>query len=260
MLCVHLLCFSAMFLLISTRLHGKKMGMEVFAIGNFLLGSAYVLQLVGGPPGWNAMSVVNHTLTLCAPAVYAVGAMRFFGRAAPLWRPLLTLALAYAAAQIVVQWTLGTEVRYAMLAGASALLFLAMTATVIQGAHTFARDLRAEMVLFAVLIGGIFALNAMKFVMVLKDGLEALDMNSRFQTVFYLYMSFLATVLAPSVHHLAGAAQAHRRTARHGGPRPADAAVEPSRHARRVGCIFPLTHCRPCAPADRGHRSFQTHQ
>lgn len=199
MLCVHLLCFSAMFLLISTRLHGKKMGMEVFAIGNFLLGSAYVLQLVGGPPGWNAMSVVNHTLTLCAPAVYAVGAMRFFGRAAPLWRPLLTLALAYAAAQIVVQWTLGTEVRYAMLAGASALLFLAMTATVIQGAHTFARDLRAEMVLFAVLIGGIFALNAMKFVMVLKDGLEALDMNSRFQTVFYLYMSFLATVLAPSI-------------------------------------------------------------
>ena len=199
MLCVHLLCFGAMFLLISTRLHGKKMGMEVFAIGNFLLGSAYVLQLAGGPPGWNAMSVVNHTLTLCAPAVYGVGAMRFFGRPAPLWRPLLTLALAYTAAQVVAQWTLGTAARYAMLAGASALLFAAMMATVIHGARTFARDLRVEMVLFAALIGGIFALNAVKFVTVLQNGLEALDMDSRFQTVFYLYMSFLATVLAPSI-------------------------------------------------------------
>ncbi|KQO23755.1 diguanylate cyclase [Acidovorax sp. Leaf76] len=199
MLCVHLLCFGAMFLLISTRLHGRKMGMEVFAIGNFLLGCAYVLQLAGGAPGWNAMSVVNHTLTLCAPAVYAVGAMRFFGRAAPLWPPLLTLAVAYTAAQVVAQWTLGTAARYAMLAGASALLFAAMTATVIQGARSFAKDLRVEMVLFAALIGGIFALNAMKFVFILQNGLEALDMDSRFQTVFYLYMSFLATVLAPSI-------------------------------------------------------------
>jgi diguanylate cyclase (GGDEF)-like protein len=199
MLCVHLLCFGAMFLLISTRLHGRKMGMEVFAIGNFLLGSAYVLQLLGGPPGWNTMSVVNHTLTLCAPAVYAVGAVRFFGRPARLWRPLITLALAYTAAQVVVQWTLGSAARYAMLAGASALLFLAMATTVIHGARTFARDLRVELVLFAALIGGIFVLNAMKFVVILQNGLEALDMDSRFQTVFYLYMSFLATVLAPSI-------------------------------------------------------------
>lgn len=26
------------------------------------------------------MSVVNHTLTLCAPVVYVLGAVRFFGR------------------------------------------------------------------------------------------------------------------------------------------------------------------------------------
>lgn len=51
MLCVHLLCFGAMFLLISARLRDKKMGMEVFAVGNLLLGSAYVLQLLGGPRG-----------------------------------------------------------------------------------------------------------------------------------------------------------------------------------------------------------------
>ncbi|CAN7487087.1 GGDEF domain-containing protein [Acidovorax sp. Leaf78] len=199
MLCVHLLCFGAMFLLISARLRDKKMGMEVFAVGNLLLGSAYVLQLLGGPPGWNAMSVFNHTLTLCAPAVYWVGAMRFFGRPTRLWRPLVSMALAYTAAQMLVQWTLGSTARYAMLAGASALLFLAMTVTVVYGTRTFAKDLRGEMALFAILIGGILALNAMKFVIIVRDGLPALDMDSRFQTVFYLYMSFLATVLAPSL-------------------------------------------------------------
>ncbi|MBV7541795.1 GGDEF domain-containing protein [Acidovorax sp. sic0104] len=199
MLCVHLLCFGVMFLLISARLKDKKLGMEVFAIGNFLLGTAYVLQLLGGPPGWGAMSVVNHTLTLCAPAVYCIGAMRFFGRATPLWRPLAALALTYTAAQALVHWALGPAARYAMLAGASALLFLGMTAAVIVGARTFARDLRSEMIVFAVLIGGICGLNAVKFAMIVQGGLPALDMDARFQTAFYLYMSFLATVLAPSI-------------------------------------------------------------
>ena len=199
MLCVHLLCFGAMFLLISARLQGKKLGMEVFAVGNFLLGSAYVLQLLGGPPGLDALSVANHTLTLCAPVVYSIGALRFFGRPTPLWRPLITLALAYTAAQVAVQWALGTAARYALLSGLSALLFLAMAAAVVQGARTFARDLHGEMCLFAVLIGGLCALNAVKFALILQGGLPALDMGSRFQTVFYLYMSFLATVLAPSI-------------------------------------------------------------
>lgn len=199
MLCVHLLCFGGMFLLISTRLHGKKLGMDAFAVGNGLLGAAYVLQLLGGPPGWNLMSVVNHTLTICVPAVYWVGAMRFFDRPAPLWRPLITLALAYTALQVLVQWTLGSVARYAMLSGLSALAFLAMTITVIYGARTFAKHLRVEMVLFAVLIGGLCTLNAAKFVNLLAGGLQALDMGSRFQIAFYIYMSFLATVLAPSI-------------------------------------------------------------
>jgi len=199
MLCVHLLCFGGMFLLISARLHGKKLGMDAFAIGNLLLGSAYVLQLLGGPPGWNLMSVVNHTLTLCVPAVYWVGAMRFFDRPTPLWRPLIALALAYTAAQVLVQWTLGSVARYAMLSGLSALAFLAMTVTVVYGVRTFAKELRVEMVWFAVLISGICVLNAAKFVNLLSGGLQALDMGNRFQMVFYIYMSFLATVLAPSI-------------------------------------------------------------
>ena len=199
MLCVHLLCFGGMFLLIGARLQGKKLGMDAFAIGNLLLGSAYVLQLLGGSPGWNLMSVVNHTLTLCAPAVYWVGAMRFFDRPAPLWRPLITLALAYSALQVLVQWTMGPVARYAMLSGLSALAFLAMVVTVIYGVRSFAKDLRVEMVLFAILIGGICALNAAKLVNVLSGGLAALDMGNRFQMVFYIYMSFLATVLAPSI-------------------------------------------------------------
>ena len=40
MLCVHLLCFCAMFLLISRRLRDKKMGTDVFAAGHLLLGIA----------------------------------------------------------------------------------------------------------------------------------------------------------------------------------------------------------------------------
>ncbi len=197
MLCVYLLCFSVMFLLISTRLNGKKMGMEVFALGNLLLGLAYILQLFGGPPDEGLVSVINHTLTLSAPVVYVLGAMRFFERPTPVLRPLLTLMAGYTLLQLLVQWLLGTEARHAMLAAACASLFLAMTVAVLYGRRTFARDLRVEMLVFAVLIGGICILNAMKFAMILKGGLAALDMGSGFQKVFYLYMSFLATVLPP---------------------------------------------------------------
>lgn len=199
MLCFHLLCFGVMFLLISARLQGKDLGMEAFAVGNVMLGLAYVLQLLGGPPGWNFMSVVNHTLTLCALAAYWVGAMRFFGRPAPLWQPLVGVALAYTTAQILVQWLLGPAARYALLAGTSALTFLVMSCTVLYGARTFAKDLCVEMLLFALLIAGICGLNAVKFVYLLTGGLQMLDMGNRFQMVFYIYMSFLATVLAPSI-------------------------------------------------------------
>lgn len=51
MLCVYLLRFSVMFLLIGRRLHGGKMGTDAFAVGNLMLSSAYVLQLLEGPPG-----------------------------------------------------------------------------------------------------------------------------------------------------------------------------------------------------------------
>lgn len=199
MLCLYLLCFSVMFLLISTRLNGRKMGMEVFALGNLLLGLAYILQLLDGPPDVGLMSVINHTLTFSAPVAYVLGAMRFFERPTPVLQPLLTLAASYTALQLLVQWLLGSEARHAMLAGACAALFLAMTLAVLHGRRTFARDLRVEMLVFAVLIGGICMLNAMKLWMILKGGLAALDMNSGFQKVFYLYMSFLATVLPPSV-------------------------------------------------------------
>lgn len=197
MLCVHLLCFCVLFMLIGRRLPGRKMGMDVFALGNLLLGCAYVLQLLGGKPGWSAMSVVNHTLTLCAPVVYALGAMRFFNRPTPVWWPLLVLALTYSAAQMLVQSTLGLEARQAMLAGACALLFLGMTIALLWGTRSFARNMVVEMLVFAILIGGICILNAMKFVLILQGGLQALDMNSRFQTVFYVYMSFLGTVIPP---------------------------------------------------------------
>lgn len=197
MLCVHLLCFSVMFLLISTRLSGKKLGMDVFALGNLLLGLAYILQLFGGPASGAVLSIVNHTLTLCAPVAYVLGAMRFFDRPTSVWRPLLALAGTYTAVQLLVQSTLGTEARHALLAGACASLFLAMALGALLVRRNLARDLRVEMLVFAVLIGGICALNAAKLVMILGGGLAALDMNTSFQRTFYIYMSFLGTVLPP---------------------------------------------------------------
>ena len=199
MLCAHLLCFAVMFLLISKRLRGNKMGMDVFAVGNLLLGSAYVLQLVEGGPSWSLVSLLNHTLTLASPVAYWVGAMRFFGRPVSLWRPLMAFATTYSVAQVLVQWSLGPVARYALLSGTSALLFLTMAITVIHGVRTFAKDLHGEMVFFALLISGICILNALKFMHLLDGGLEALEMDGHFQQVFYIYMSFLATVLPPSI-------------------------------------------------------------
>lgn len=197
MLCAHLLCFAVMFLLISKRLQGKKMGMDFFAMGNLLLGLAYVLQLVEGGPAWSMMSVVNHTLTLAAPITYGLGVMRFFGFPAPLWRPLAAFVLAYSTAQALIQWSLGPVARYAMLSGMSALLFLVMTLAALYGVRTFAKHLYREMAFFALLISGICILNAIKFIRLLPGGLEVLHMDSSFQMVFYIYMSSLATVVPP---------------------------------------------------------------
>lgn len=199
MLCAHLLCFSGMFLLISRRLPGNRMGMDFFAVGNLLLASAYILQLLEGGPAWSVMSVVNHTLTLAAPIAYWLGAMRFFGQQVRLWRPLIIFAVVYAIAQCLVQWNAGPTARYAMLAAMATMLFFAMTITVIYGVRTFAKDLYGEMIFFALLISGICVLNALKFMKIVDDGLDALHMDSRFQMMFYIYMSTLATIVPPSI-------------------------------------------------------------
>lgn len=199
MLCAHLLCFSGMFLLISRRLPGNRMGMDVFAVGNLLLAGAYILQLVEGGPAWSAMSVVNHCLTLAAPIAYVLGAMRFFGHQVRVWRPLIVFCMVYGMAQWWVQAQIGPEARYAMLAASAMLLFFAMTVTVLYGGRTFAKDLFGEMIFFALLIGGICVLNALKFLKIVDGGLDALHMDSRFQMIFYIYMSTLATIVPPSI-------------------------------------------------------------
>ena len=199
MLCVYLLSFTGMFLLISRRLGEEKMGTDAFAVGNLALGMAYVLQLLEGPPGWNWMSVVNHSLTLCALLAYSVGGARFFGRPTPLLVPLLVLGVGYAAAQAVVEWAFGPVARYALLSATCTVCFAAMVAVLLAGLRSYARDLRGEMVLFAVLIGGIGVLNAVKLAKLLAGGLPALDMDGRFQMVFYVYMCSLATIIPPFI-------------------------------------------------------------
>lgn len=173
--------------------------MDVFAVGNLLLAGAYILQLVEGGPAWSAMSVVNHCLTLAAPIAYVLGAMRFFGHQVRLWRPLIVFCVVYGVAQWCVQAQSGPEARYAMLAASATLLFFAMTVTVLYGGRTFARDLFGEMIFFALLIGGICVLNALKFLKIVDGGLDALHMDSRFQMIFYIYMSTLATIVPPSI-------------------------------------------------------------
>lgn len=173
--------------------------MDFFAVGNLLLASAYILQLVEGGPAWSVMSVVNHTLTLAAPIAFWLGAMRFFGLQVRLWRPLILFSVAYGIVQLLVQWNAGPAARYAMLAAMAAILFFAMTITVIYGVRTFARDLYGEMIFFALLIGGICVLNALKFVKIVDGGLDALHMDSHFQMIFYIYMSTLATMIPPSI-------------------------------------------------------------
>ena len=123
--------------------------------------------------------------------------MRFFDRPTPVLRPLLALAAGYSVLQVLVQLTLGDAARHALLAGLCVLLFLGMTVAVLYGRRSFAKDLHVEMTVFAVLIAGICILNAAKFAMILNGGVAALDMSSGFQKVFYIYMSFLATVLPP---------------------------------------------------------------
>src|SRR5690606_29804933 len=111
---------------------------------------------------------------------------------------LITVAGLYTVAQVLVQMVFGTEGRHALLAGSCAVLFLGMAMALLYGMRTFARGLRVEMMMFVVLIGGICVLNVAKFVLIIRGGLQALDMSSRFQVVFYTYMSFLSTVLPPA--------------------------------------------------------------
>lgn len=199
MLCVYLLSFTVMFLLISRRLGRDRMGMDAFAVGNLALGAAYVLQLLEGSAGWSWMSVVNHALTLVALLAYSVGGLRFFGRPAPLLRPSLALGLGYAAVQILVEWAFGPVARYVVLSAACALWFCAIVAVLLAGLRTFARDIRAEAVLFAALISGIAVLNVLKLSRLLAGGLDALNMAGQFQTVFYVYMCSLATIIPPFI-------------------------------------------------------------
>lgn len=199
MLCAHLLCFAVMFLLISRRLPGNRMGMDYFAIGNLLLALAYILQLLEGGPAWSWMSVVNHNLTLASPIAYWLGAMRFFGKQVRLWQPLFLFFLFYGCMQWLVQWYAGPTARYAMLAAMATLLFFVMSLTVIYGVSTFAKDLYGEMIFFALIISGICILNALKLFRIMDEGLDALHMDSHFQMVFYIYMSTLATIIPPSI-------------------------------------------------------------
>ena len=169
MLCVHLLCFSTMFLLISKRLDGNRMGMEVFALGNLLLGVALcVCSWWAASPTTAPIGFINHTMTLGAPWPTR-WARPLQPPMVPVLRPCWRWRAVHRCA-ITGAVHLGTQARHAMLAGAC-LLFLAMVVALLYGMRSFAKDMRAEMTVFAVLIAGICGLNAAKLVMILHSGL-----------------------------------------------------------------------------------------
>ncbi|MEN5060230.1 GGDEF domain-containing protein [Luteimonas sp. TWI1416] len=199
MLCAYLLSFSVMFLLISRRLGRDRMGTDAFAVGNLILGAAYMLQLLEGSVGLSWMGVLNHALTLGALLAYSVGGLRFFGRPTPLLRPLAALGLGHVVVQILVEWAWGPVARYALLSAVCALWFVGMVVVLVAGLRTFARDLRAEALLLAALISGIGVLNALKLAKLLAGGLATLHMDGQFQVVFYVYMCSLATIIPPFI-------------------------------------------------------------
>ena len=199
MLCVYLLSFSVMFLLISRRLQGGTMGMDAFAAGNLMLGTAYVLQLLGGSGQWSWPSMLNHALTLSALAAYCVGGARFFGRPAPLLLPLAGVLAGYGIVQVLVEAAWGATARHAMLAGTCALWLAGMVTVLVHGARRFARDLRVEMLLIAALIAGLCVLNLAKLDRLMDGGLAGLAADTSFQMVFYVYMCSLATILPPAI-------------------------------------------------------------
>ena len=55
------------------------------------------------------------------------------------------------------------------------------------------------MVFVAALLVGIGMLNAVKFYKILQTGLGALQADQSFQLTFYVYMTFLGTVLPPFI-------------------------------------------------------------
>ena len=193
MLCAYLMCFSVMFWLISRRLTGQRMGMNVFAVGHLLLSSAYILQLLG------VGVALGHTLTLAAPIAYWIASMRFFGRQARFWKPILIFSAVYSATQFLAQQLGGTLAQYVLLSGCACVLFFVMSAIGTYGIRSFAKDFAKEMLLFVFLLGGFSVLNGIKFFKLVHEGMAAVDMGTPFQTVFYIYMISMVTVLPPTM-------------------------------------------------------------
>lgn len=193
MLCTYLLCFSMMFWLISRRLTGQRMGMNVFAVGHLLLSSAYILQLLG------IATVLGHTLTLAAPLTYCIASARFFGYRARFWKPILIFSVAYSATQFLTLAIGGVLAQYILLSACACFLFFAMAAVGAYGIRSFAKDYALEMLLFVLLLGVFCILNGIKLFKLVHDGMAALDMGTPFQTGFYIYMLSMTTVLPPTM-------------------------------------------------------------
>ena len=141
------------------------MGMEVFALGNLLLGVAYAFVAGGGVADHRAIGFINHTMTLGAPVVCALAR-------GPLLQPPVPVCCAPAGGGGAVHRCaitgavhLAQQARHAM-PYACALLFWrwwwrCFMACAVRQRHAGRDDG------FAVLIAGICGLNAAKLVMIL---------------------------------------------------------------------------------------------
>ncbi|MCA0327289.1 MAG: GGDEF domain-containing protein [Proteobacteria bacterium] len=194
-----LLCAGLLMYGISRRL-SLPQGLDAIALGGVLMGLGFGLQLLFPERQLNPMVVINHTATVMAMVGFLVGMMRFLGLRSPGWRTQVALALLYTVLQVLVDRELGMTARYLLLAGTATGLYALLCGVLAWGGlQPRARDVRLGLLTLSVLAFSIGALNVAKGYLLVRHGMQALNMDSLFQQVFYTVVAVAVAVMTPAL-------------------------------------------------------------
>lgn len=177
-LAAYLSCFGVLALLVGRRLP-QAIGMRDLGWATLLLSASYVLQLLGGPPGWSLHGVLNHTLSTLGPMMLAVGLRRFIHARVPSAPTLWALALGYTLVQLLLEPLAGPSARYVLLSGVGTAIMLCISTSMWRGSRAATSDMRWELRALAVVSLGFALLNALKAIAVTRRGLDALALGQQ---------------------------------------------------------------------------------